>query len=427
MMSNVRLTKLANGTRIITSTSEHAQSVALGIWVGVGGRYETGKMAGVSHFLEHMMFKGTKKRSSKRISEDIEGSGGYLNAFTQEESTCYYARVAYDKLWKALDVLSDMFLNSTFDRVELEKERGVILEEIMMYRDQPHHLVMEMLGSAMWTQHPLGVPIIGEPSTVKNMKRSQMLDFRKTKYIAGNTIFAFAGKVDHDACVERVKGYMDGRGKASVPKYKRVTHETRQRPVVLLEKDIEQSHMALGLRIFGRDDNRRYALRVLNVILGENMSSRLFQVVREKYALAYSVHSSCQLYHDSGVLTVSAGLDRSKTKQGIDLILKEMSKLKAKAVGAQELKRAKEYLVGQMRLSLESTSSQMICLGESLISYGKFTPREEIIANVESVTAADIQRLAKSIMRRQRATIALIVPSLDRGDERFYRKQLNTL
>ncbi len=427
MMSNVRLTTLDNGARIISSCLDHVQSAAVGIWVRVGGRYENGNMAGASHFLEHMMFKGTKKRSSKKISQDIEGSGGYLNAFTQEESTCYYARVSHNKLWRALDVLTDMYLNSALDKVELEKERGVILEEIMMYRDQPHHLVMEMLGSALWNGHPLGAPIIGFPETVKNMKRSELVAFLRNMYLPGNTVFAFAGKVNHDECVKKVKGYIGDKKKQSVPRYKRVTSNTDQEPVMLLEKNIEQSHLAMGIRIFGRNDERRYALRILNAVLGENMSSRLFQVVREKYGLAYSIHSSCHLYQDSGVLTISAGLDRHRHRQGIGLIIKELTKLKAAPVGAQELKRAKEYVVGQMLIALESTSSQMICLGDSVVSYGKFTPREEVINNIESVTAADVQRLAKSIIKKSRTSLALVLPELAPGDERYYRKQLRTL
>ncbi|OVE75954.1 hypothetical protein BVX97_02835 [bacterium E08(2017)] len=426
-MPDVQMTKLSNGTRIITSTMPHVHSASIGLWAGVGGRYEPEELAGVSHFLEHMMFKGTKKRSSKRISQDIEGSGGYLNAFTQEESTCYYARVAYDKLWNAFDVLSDMYQNSLLKKEELDKERGVILEEIMMYRDQPHHLVMEMLSELLWDDHPLGNPIIGFPETIEDMKRKHMAAFRSETYRPTNTVVSIAGRVNHDKCVERAEKLLGAMKKEPAPNYIGVTTKTGQNRLKLHEKTVEQSHMAVGVRLFGRSDNRKYTLRVLNTILGENMSSRLFQVVREKHGLAYSIHSSCHLHQDSGALVISAGLDRHRHTKGMELIVKEIHRMKEKPVTASELKRAKDYVVGQLRLSVESTSNQMISMGDNIISHGRFIPREEIIKNVESVTADDVQRLARTIFRKTRTSLALIVPELDRGDERFYRKQLDTI
>lgn len=427
MMSNVRVSRLKNGTRVVTSTLPQVESVSVGIWVGVGGRYESGKMAGASHFLEHLMFKGTRKRSSREISQAIEGAGGYLNAFTQEESTCYYARVSYDKLWKALDVLSDMYLNSLFAPVEIEKERGVIIEEIMMYRDQPQHLVQEMLSEAVWKNHPLGVPIIGFPENIKSMKRRDIMEFRQSKCVPGNTVVAFAGKLDHETCVKRVEDCMGGLKKRAVPSFKRVTSKVGQDRVVTLSKDIEQAHLAMGIRVFGREHDKRYALRVLNAILGENMSSRLFQVVREKYGLAYSVHSSCQLYADSGGLIISAGLDKKRQMKGIELIIREVARMKERCVGPSELTRAKEYAIGQMRLGLESTSNQMMYIGDSLISHGKYICPAEAIEKIKAVTREEIRRLAEELFKKSRTTISLISPGLSRGDEALLRRMLGKL
>lgn len=427
MMDNISITALANGVRVVTSAANDVQSAAIGIWTGAGGRYEPKRLAGVSHFLEHLLFKGTKKRSSKRISQSIEGCGGYLNAFTQEESTCYYARVSYDRVWKALDVLADMYLNSRFDPVEIEKERGVIIEEMMMYRDQPHHLVLEMLGGALWRNHPLGIPIIGLTESLKSMKRGDILDYRRSKYVPGNTLFVFTGNVDQEQCVDRVGKHVGMLRAGRLPVCRPVTARTGQEHTILLEKEVEQAHLALGVRIFGRHDRRRYAMKLLSVILGENMSSRLFQTVREKHGLAYSVHSSSDLYKDTGTLTITAGLDHKRHVRGIELIIRELAALKNKPVAKSELKRAKEYVIGQMRLALESTSSQMMSLGDTVLAYDKFVPPDEIIRRIEAVTVEDIQRLARSAIRRKRVSLALVAPSVAGSEESCYRGYLGML
>lgn len=427
MMADVRMSRLKNGTRIVSSLIPYVESASIGIWVGVGGRFESRKMAGACHFIEHMLFKGTKNRSAKTISNEIEGRGGYLNAFTQEESTCYYAKVACDKVWIALDVLSDMYLNPLFNSNEIEKERGVIIEEIMMYRDQPQHMVHDMLGEAMWINHPLGVPIIGFPETVRGMSCSNIVGYWKDKYVSDNTVFAFAGKVDHDACVARVEEFVEGRKKKVFPEYLPVTSRVRQKDLTLAHKDIEQSHLALGFRLFGRNDKRRYVLRVLNAILGENMSSRLFQVVREKHGLAYSIHSACHLYKDSGALVISAGLDKKRFFKGLELTVREIDRLRNQKVGRRELSRAKEYITGQLRLGLENTSSQMMYIGEGMMSYGKFIPPAEVIRSVNSVSADDVYDLACSIFTRPKASVSLISSGVGSNESRQIRKIVGCL
>ena len=311
------------------------ESVAMGVWVGVGGRYEDKRISGVSHFIEHLLFKGTKTRSAKDISQAIEGRGGYFNAFTQEESTCYYARISTEHMRSTFAILADMYLNPKFAAEDINKERGVIIEEIMMYKDQPQHLVQEILGELLWQDHALGRPLIGTTDTVGNVSRAAILKFKATKYVADNTVVVLAGKVDHDACVKHIGELLGHVRGARKPAYPRVTKQTAQKDVRVFAKDIEQTHIALGIRLFGRHDSRRYALKLLSIILGENMSSRLFQVVREKHGLAYSIHSSVQLFDETGVLDIQAGVDCDRISKAIELILSEVVKFKDKPVGAQ--------------------------------------------------------------------------------------------
>ena len=428
MLMDVRHTRLPGGLRVVTSRIPHVQSVTLGIWVGVGSRFEPAPLSGISHFTEHLLFKGTRRRSPRDISVAIEGRGGYLNAFTSEEHTCYYARVGFDHLNEALDVLSDMYLNSRFAAAEIVKERQVITEEIMMYRDQPRHAVQEMLTELLWEDHPLGRPVIGSTETLQRMNHRAFRDFVGRRYVAANTVVALAGQVDHDACVQAVQGLMKklpaGRAAGGA---KRVTPGVRQKRAAFEAREIEQTHLALGIRLFGYLDERRHPMRILSAVLGENMSSRLFQIVREKHGLAYSVHSSLHLFRDSGALVVSAGLDRKRKAQALKLIVGELERLKKKAVGAAELRRAKDYAIGQMRLGLESTTHQMMWIGDNFISRGRFMPPEQTIRKLAAVTAEDVRKLAGATLRRSHASLAIISPDLSREDQSAMRTALDKL
>ena len=428
MLMDVLESRLSSGVRVITSAIPRVQSVTFGIWVGVGSRYEGSRLAGISHFIEHLLFKGTRKRSAKDISREIEGYGGYLNAFTQEENTCYYARVAGNRLWKALDVLADMYNDPSFDPVEVKKERGVIIEEIMMYRDQPQQVVQEMLSEAIWQNHALGRPIIGTPETLAKMDRGVIKGFKEKAYVPANTVFAFAGCLNHDECVKGVERLVSSKSRSCVLEYGSVTKAVSQQDVVLQKKEIEQTHMAMGIRMFGRHDKRRYALRLLNVILGENMSSRLFQVVREKHGLAYSVHSSVHLFEESGALVISAGLDRKRSLKAIELITREIIRLKSFPVGGQELKMAKEYVIGQLKLGMESTTNQMMWIGDNLMSYGKFIRPEDMIDKIARVSSKDILILAEQIFSSTSASLAMISPDIGSdADKDQYRAILKEL
>ncbi len=410
MQMNIQASQLANGIQVVTSPLPSAQSVAMGVWVGVGGRYESANQSGASHFIEHLLFKGTQRLSAREISRSIEGRGGYCNAFTQEEMTCYYARVAYNHAWKVLDVLAEMYLYPRFDPADITKERGVIIEEIMMYRDQPEHVVYEMLGRALWQDHALGRPLIGSLESLRRLDRQPLLDFKEKKYVPRNTVVALAGRVEHDECVARLARVMSGAPGRKPPLYASVTPAVSQQRLALRNKDIEQAQLALGLRIFGRHDKRRYALKVLNVILGENMSSRLFQVVREKHGLAYAVRSSIQLYADTGVLLINAGLDRRRQEKALRLILRELLRLKRELVSARELARAKEYVVGHLRLALESPGGHMLWIGEHLLAYQACVDPDDEIRTIMALQPEDIRSVAGAILRDRRASLALLAP-----------------
>jgi len=411
----VKCTRLDNGVRVVTAELPHVESVAIGFWVGVGARYESARISGMSHLIEHLLFKGTRKRKALEISQAIEGRGGYLNAFTQQEATCYFARVGYDRVFEAAEVLADMYISPLFASAELEKERGVIIEEIMMYRDVPQHAVHEMLYGGLWKWHPLGRPIAGNPKSVGSVSRKDIVGFKSRNYSGDSTVVSLAGRLDHEECVRKIRSLTRRLQRRKTPSFRGVTRGIGQERAVLQERDIEQAHLALAFRLFGRRDRRRYALKVLSAVLGENMSSRLFQIVRERHGLAYSVHSSVDLFADAGALTVSAGVDRKRRNKALKLILRELVRIREKKIGNRELEMAKDYIVGQTRLGLESTSQQMMWAGNNIIFHGRFIPPAEVVARVQSVSATDVQDVAKAVIKKRRATLAMIGPDLDKG------------
>jgi len=404
------VTKLKNGLTIATAEMPHMTSVSLGLWIGVGGRYEPPEVNGVCHFIEHMLFKGTRRRSARRISQDVEGVGGYLNAFTSEEMTCYHSKACHDRFDELLDVLTDMFLNSRFDPADINKERGVIKEELAMYLDQPQHRVQELLNETLWPRQALGRPLTGTEKTLDALTRIELVDYQRRNYVANRTIIAAAGRLKHKQVVQAVSRIANRFPRGNSPQFLPATCE-QTRPVVrLFTKETEQTQLALGIRTCSRHDERRYALRLLNTLLGENMSSRLFQVIREDSGLAYSIYSSLSYYDDVGTLTISAGLDVANLEKTLKLAMRELGQLSAKLATSAELRRARDYVIGQIELSLESTDSQMMWLGEQLVGYEKTIPPEEIKQRLGEVTAAEIRAVARDFFRPERLNLALVSP-----------------
>jgi predicted Zn-dependent peptidase len=407
------VTQLSSGVRIATAEMPHMESVSVGIWVGVGGRYETKRIAGISHFIEHLLFKGTHRRSAKEISQTVEGIGGYLNAFTGEETTCYYAKASHRHLDTLLDVLADMYLHPRLAAADIKKERQVIKEELLMYRDQPDHYVHELLTETLWPGQPLGLSLTGTPESLDAIDRAALFAYKQKKYIGANTVVAVAGRCRHDDIVTRVSRAAHVAGNGRTPHFQPARAGQRSPRLHFLSKPVEQSHLAIGIRGVSRHDPRRYAMKLLSVILGENMSSRLFQTIREKHGLAYSIQSSTSYFADTGAFIISAGLDTRRLHKALKLVMSELRKIARRPPTAVELRRAKDYGIGQMRLGLESSSNQMMWLGEHLLAYGFIQTPDEIERQIEAVTTEDVQEVAVRLFRDKRLNAAVITPSKD--------------
>lgn len=415
-LHSYRVTTLSNGTRIASVEMPHMRSACVGLWVGVGGRYEPKALSGMSHFTEHLLFKGTKARSAKKITEAVEGLGGYLNAFTTEDHTCYYAKAAARHLPVVCDVLSDMYLHSQFAPVEIERERDVICEEIAMVTDNPSQYVQEMLSEALWPDHPLGRSLTGTAEGISRFTREHFLDFTRRFYNGRTTIVAVAGCVTHDCVLEAFAPVMEELPKGRTPSCRRFEDEETpdgQPRVVVVPQEIEQCHLAMGWYAFGRRDPRRFALKILSVILGENMSSRLFQKLRERYGFCYSIHSCLVSLDDTGALTVSSALDPDNLRKAISVILQEVERIGRQPPSRSELRKAQDYLIGQTLMGLESTTNQMMWMGESLLAYGKVVDPAEVERQLCAVTPQEIAEVARHCLVRSRLCVSLVGSGLD--------------
>lgn len=384
--------------------------VSVGLWVGVGSRHEPARLNGVCHFIEHLLFKGTRKRSAKEISQAVEGIGGYLNAFTSEEMTCFHARAGHDRFDEVLDVLVDMLVNSRFAPVEINKEREVIKEEMAMYLDEPQHQVQELLNATLWPGQALGRPITGTTQTLDALDRAHLVNYLGKYYVAGSTMVVAAGKITHRQAVRAVlrlaRHFIPGE-RAGFPA---AQIDQKSPRLSLITKQTEQTQLALGIRTCSRHDERRYALRLLNTILGENMSSRLFQVIREDRGLAYSIYSTPSFFEDTGDLVISAGLDTDNLSKTLRLIVQELRRLVKSSPGSAELRRARDYVNGQIDLGQESTDNQMNWVGEQLLGYGKILQPNQIKRRLAQVTGADLRAVAQDFFRPEQLNLALVSP-----------------
>lgn len=408
MTNNYQLTTLKNGLRIASVEMPHMQSVSVGIWIGVGGRHEQAAEGGISHFIEHLLFKGTARRNARQITEAVEGIGGYLNAFTTEDHTCYYAKAGAPHLPNLCDVLVDMYRESRFPAEEIERERDVIREEILMYRDHPAQHTQELLTETMWPQHPLGRPLTGNVDTISSFRRRQLLNFRGDTYNGRTTVVTVAGKCTHAEVVGLLRAKLETVPAGRAPRYAAWKQSLERANVSLFTQETEQTHLAMGFHAFGRNDERRFALKLLSVILGENMSSRLFQKLREKHGFCYSIHSGMVVLSDAGLLNVYAGLDPSKLERAVKMIVKEMRRVCDIAPSRQELRKAQDYTIGQTLISLESTTNQMMWMGESLLGYGKILDPREIEQKLFAVTPEDVRQVACHCLDHSRMGVAVV-------------------
>ncbi|MFH1354893.1 MAG: pitrilysin family protein [Candidatus Omnitrophota bacterium] len=403
-------TILNNGLRVIAHPMPKMQSLALGIWLKVGARYESADQSGISHFLEHLLFKGTKKYSCRKIKESIEGVGGSLNGFTSEELTCYLVKIPADYLSLALNILSDMVLDPLLSPSEIQREKTVILEEIKMYRDLPQSHVYELLDELLWPDQPLGAPIIGSAEIVSRISRKELFLFKQRYYTPCNIVISAAGLLDYNELLGGVKRIFCANKNHDQVSFEKAREGQNKPRLKIYNKKTEQTHMALGFHGFSRDHYSKHAQSLLHVILGANMSSRLFNQIREKEGLAYEIGTLVKRYQDTGAFVVHAGMDNRKVLDAIRLVLKELRRIKKALVSEDEFKRAKDFYLGQTKLALEDTLNHMLWIGETSATLDRAYSLSDIIKEVNKVTREDLREVAQYIFQEKRLNLALIGP-----------------
>lgn len=398
-----------NGVRIVLENNPTVRSVAIGVWIGTGSRHETPEINGISHFLEHMFFKGTKTRSARDIAESFDRIGGQVNAFTSKEYTCYYAKVLDSHAGYALDVLSDMFFHSAFDEEELKKEKNVVYEEIKMYEDTPDDIVHDLLSKAIYGDHSLGYPILGTEETLSTFNGDSLRKYMDEFYTPDRVVISVAGNVDDTFIreVEKLFGSYEGKGKKQPVEAPAFHYDKLTR-----KKETEQAHLCLGFNGLSAGDKGIYDLIVLNNVLGGSMSSRLFQDVREDKGLAYSVFSYHSSFADNGMLTIYGGTGAKQLNLLSETILQTLDVLKREGITQKELENSKEQMKGNLMLSLESTNSKMSRNGKNELLLGKHRTLDEIIDEINSVTLDGVNNLSKRIFTEDYA-LSLISPTGD--------------
>jgi predicted Zn-dependent peptidase len=397
---------LPNGIRVLTEAMPQVLSATIGIWVENGSRYEEPAHNGVSHFIEHLLFKGTKKRTAQQIAEEIDAVGGVLNAFTGKEYTCYYAKVLGEHLEMATDLLADIFLESIFDPAEIDRERQVVLQEISQAEDTPDDFIHDLFTENYWSGHPLALPIFGSETTVNAINRELLTSFMAVRYRAQRVFIAAAGAVDHERLVAQC-GRMFG-GIEPDGKLDRVTAPAESPLVLNHEKKLEQAHLCIGGPGIGQAHPLRHAAYVLNTALGGGMSSRLFQEVREKRGRVYSIYSFMSSFHDCGYFAVYAGTNPEWVDEVVEVTLTEVKKVLRDGLSKPELERAKNQLKGNMMLGLESTESRMNRLARNEIYFRRDIPLEEVAASIDKVTNDEVVELANLCFAKEKMALVLL-------------------
>jgi predicted Zn-dependent peptidase len=404
---NIRRQKLPNGLTIITEQMQHIRSASIGVWLQTGSRDEAAEWNGISHFIEHMVFKGTKHRTAEEIARQVDSFGGNMDAFTAKECICFNVKVLDEHIPTALDILSDLVLNPVFDTADIARERGVILEEIKMDEDNPDYLVHEIFTQNFWKDHPLGKPILGTKETVKRFERDPVLDAYAHRFAPGNIIVSAAGNLDHDKFVELVTRHfehmkpMSNGFHSSKPKIV-------SRIILRNKKALEQVQLCLGVPAYPIAHEKRHAGYILNTVLGGGMSSRLFQNIRERQGLAYSIYSDLNPYRDTGCLAVYAGTSLASAAKVVQSVVSEFRKLKTSPVPEEELRRAKAQLKGSLMLSLESSTSRMSNLARQEMYFDRFYDLDELIQKIEAVTVEDLTMLANEFFQTEAVAVTAL-------------------
>lgn len=401
----VSKTILENGVRVISEYMPHVHSVSIGIWVANGSRHERREHNGVAHFIEHLLFKGTEKWSAFDIARKIDSVGGVLNAFTSREYVCYYAKVLDKFLPQTIALLSDIFLNSVFDLNEIEKERKVVLQEISMLEDNPDDYIHDLFHRFFWHNHPLGMSILGDVKSIESLSRECIVSYKNEKYRAQDIIISVAGNIRHNELLQLLGDLFTqvpegtGRDFCHLPVY--------EKRVEVVEKDLEQTHVCLGTKALPQNHPRRFDLYLLNTVLGSSMSSRLFQEIREKQGLAYSIYSYVVSHTDAGSLVIYAGTSPERLDEVLDITFRELMSLKKEQVPIVEIDSAREQIKGNMLLSLESTDNRMTKLAKNEIYFGRYLPVDELTRGFDSVTSQSLLNLADELFNENYMTLAL--------------------
>ena len=405
---NIRRQKLPNGLTVITEQMQHIRSASIGIWLQTGSRDEDAEWNGISHFIEHMVFKGTKHRTAEEIARQVDSIGGNMDAFTAKECICFNVKVLDEHVPTALDILSDLVLNPVFDTADIARERGVIMEEIKMDEDNPDYLVHEIFTQNFWKDHPLGKPILGTKETVKRFERPSVVDAYGHRFAPGNIIVSAAGNLDHDKFVELVTGHFEHM--KPMNEWLPLVSSRRSSPRIILrnKKALEQVQLCLGVPAHPIAHEKRHAGYILNTLLGGGMSSRLFQNIRERQGLAYSIYSDLNPYRDTGCLAVYAGTSLASASKVVQSVVSEFRKLKAEPVPEEELRRSKAQLKGSLMLSLESSTARMSNLARQEMYFDRFYDLDELIERIEAVTAEDITMLANEFFQTESVALTAL-------------------
>ena len=404
---------LSNGIRVVSETLPKSRSVSIGVWVKVGSRHEPQEIGGISHFIEHLFFKGTLKRTAKDIAIEMDSLGGEMNAFTSQETTTFYAKVVDEHLPVAIDILSDILLGSKFDPAEMEKERKVILEEIKGVEDTPDDYIHELFTNTVWPDNSLGRPILGTKDTIKSLKHENIIAYIDNYYSPKEIVISVAGNFEHARLIELLDASFGKLSRVGIPKNEVAPAFTHA--MVVKKKQLEQVQLCIGCKGLHYTHEDRFVISALNTVLGNSMSSRLFQEVREQNALAYSIYSYVTSYRDSGLLTIYAGTDPASALEAARLVIKELKKIKEEGITPAEELRVKNQVKGSLVLSLESSNSHMSRIARQEIYYGKYLSMDDIIKGVEKVSREQVQRLAQQLFVKENLSLAILGP-LSRTD-----------
>jgi predicted Zn-dependent peptidase len=406
-----RRTTLPNGIRLVTEWIPHVRSVAVGVWVETGSRHEPGDRIGISHFIEHLVFKGTETRTAEDIARAVDSVGGQMDAFTTKEHTCFYVTVLDEHLPLAADLLADVLLRPLFDAGDIEREKTVVLQEFGMVDDTPDDVIHDLFAERVWPHHPLGRPILGDRKVVQGLDRDTVLRYFRTEYCPERITIAAAGHVRHEQLVDLL-------GSRFLDFHQPVAPRASDRPVLttsldLVERPLEQVHFILGGQGLEQDSPERYALHLLNTVFGGSMSSRLFQVVREREGLVYSIHSGNVAFRDGGLFYVYAGTEPAHFRRVVELTLQELRSLRADGITDDELRRAKDHLKGSLMLSLESTGSRMTRIAKQELYFHRSFTFDEILADIERVTVGEVRALGERLLSGPLSLVALGPKSAD--------------